>query len=408
MSPNYLRPCRVHIESMNKVISTAVCFVAALSFVLFFFPQPLLGASARIGVVLPLTGKLGHIGRIELNAIEQCLREMKDAGDGFAQGLELVVEDTASGKIFITEIFDRLVKENQVAALLGGCSSAVVWELGVLAEQHQVPFLVTTASEDRITEQGWKHVFRLCLPASEHLSSFGEFLSRRLRPKMVGIIREKSSFGRFGAFALARLFRSRHLKIRIIQTYSPGAECFQYALAKLDRPGLDLVCIVSRPREASLILEQMRAMELAPKMVLGFGNPFSTEAFFAHAWGNAQGVCTITPWVHSVRYSGVQQFTQGFISVYGRLPDYHAAQAYAGLQVLAHALHQAETLAPQDVRNALNAIEMETVYGPVRFASYAKKDRQNRPPSLLVQWIDDRPEVIWPPKLKTANFQRWK
>ncbi len=362
----------------------------------------------KIGVVLPLSGKLQQVGKIELQALKLWIERANEARHQHAPYIKLVVEDSRSDPNAVKGIFERLVIEKHVSALIGGCSSSVAWELAALAAGHQVPFLITTASDDRITEQRWKPVFRLCLPTSEQLRTLGEFLSLKFRPTMVGILRQNSSFGRFGTFGLKRLFGSRHLKVRVIQGYPKGTKCFQYFLARMDKPGLDLLCLVARPQEAALILEQARHMGLRAKMVLGFGTHFAADEFYSAAWGQSQYLCTVTPWAYRVNYPGVSDFKEKFLEAYGRLPTYHAAQAYAALQVLAKAIEMAETLSPEDIIEALKTIELDTIYGPVKFSSYAKKDRQNRPPSLLVQWIKDRQEIIWPKELATSSFHQWK
>ena len=379
-------------------------------FILTFFSTSsfVIAYSVRIGVMLPLSGKLQHVGKSQLKALNLWIEQTTQSKGHSAPYIELVVEDSRSDPHYVKEIFDRLVIQNQVVAILGGGSSTVAWELAFLAAKHQVPLLITTASDDRITEQDWKTVFRLCLPASEQLRALGDFLSSKIKPRAVGILRQETRFGQFGTFALRRLFISQHLKVRVIQTYPVGTRCFHYFLARMDRAGLDLLCLVASPQEASIVLEQARAMGLKPRMVFGFGTPYATNGFYSVTWEGSQYLCTLTPWAYCAPYPGALEFKEEFLEAYGSLPTYHAAQAYAGGQVLADAIERAKSLSSKDIVEALESTEMETVYGPVKFISYAKKDRQNRPPSLLVQWVDDRLEIIWPRELATSSFHRWK
>ena len=85
-------------------------------------------------------------------------------------------------------------------------------------------------------------------------------------------------------------------------------------------------------------------------------------------------------------------------------PDYHGAQAYASIQVIAHALLKAKSLTPKDVRDALAATNLETVLGPVRFVSYGRKTQQNRLPTYLVQWLDDGLRTVWPKKVASEIY----
>jgi branched-chain amino acid transport system substrate-binding protein len=71
---------------------------------------------------------------------------------------------------------------------------------------------------------------------------------------------------------------------------------------------------------------------------------------------------------------------------------------------MAAALKHASAPRPAEIRDALAATDLMTVFGPVKFISYGKKSRQNKLPMLLVQWIDGKLEVIWPQSLATKRY----
>jgi len=90
--------------------------------------------------------------------------------------------------------------------------------------------------------------------------------------------------------------------------------------------------------------------------------------------------------------------------LYNSPTDYHGAQAYAAMYVIADALKRAQSLARQDIRNALCETDMMTVFGPVRFVSYGKKSQQNKLPTLIVQWINGKLETVWPPEIASTGY----
>jgi branched-chain amino acid transport system substrate-binding protein len=85
-------------------------------------------------------------------------------------------------------------------------------------------------------------------------------------------------------------------------------------------------------------------------------------------------------------------------------PDYHGAQAFASMQVIVHALKEAKSYTPIDVRDALSETSMMTILGPVKFVSYGRKTQQNRPLTYLVQWLDDGLRTVWPKKVATESY----
>jgi len=112
---------------------------------------------------------------------------------------------------------------------------------------------------------------------------------------------------------------------------------------------------------------------------------------------------SLVPWTPSVPYPGAREYFEKFTTVYNTPPGYHGAEAYAGMQVIGAALKRASALHPKGLRDALATIDSMTVFGPVKFISYGKKTLQNKLPTLLVQWIDGRREIIWPEHLATKK-----
>jgi branched-chain amino acid transport system substrate-binding protein len=74
------------------------------------------------------------------------------------------------------------------------------------------------------------------------------------------------------------------------------------------------------------------------------------------------------------------------------------------MYVIADALQRADALTAEGVRNALAKTDMMTVFGPVKFVSYEKKVQQNQLPTLLVQWINGKLEVVWPQNNATQKY----
>ena len=46
---------------------------------------------------------------------------------------------------------------------------------------------------------------------------------------------------------------------------------------------------------------------------------------------------------------------------------------------------------------------MMTIYGPVKFKSYGKFERQNQLPTLLLQVLKGKFEIVWPQNVETSK-----
>ena len=111
-----------------------------------------------------------------------------------------------------------------------------------------------------------------------------------------------------------------------------------------------------------------------------------------------------TLWTPSVPYSGAKAYYDKYVAKYNAPTEYHGAEAYAGMYVIADALGRAKSLTPKAVRGTLAETDLMTVFGPVKFISYDKKTQQNKLPTFLVQWINGNLETVWPKAVSTKKF----
>ena len=105
-----------------------------------------------------------------------------------------------------------------------------------------------------------------------------------------------------------------------------------------------------------------------------------------------------------MQYPGTKEYYDQYTKRYASSPDYHGAEAYSALMVAADALKRADSYSPASIRAALDQTDMMTPFGPVKFTSYEKFERQNSLPTQVLQIINGRFECVWPQKLATANF----
>ena len=113
---------------------------------------------------------------------------------------------------------------------------------------------------------------------------------------------------------------------------------------------------------------------------------------------------TATLWTNQLRYPGTKEYYNQYIKKYTVPPDYHGAEAYSALLVAADALKRAQSFSPEGIRAALDDTDMTTPFGPVKFTSYEKFERQNSLPTQVLQVINGKFECVWPQELATSNF----
>jgi len=387
---------------MKKVLFVLFC-------VLCLMGAGLTGAAAedtiKVGVVLPLTGKLAKFGEIENKSFLMALEEINTAGGVNGKKIELIIEDTTGKPDVGRSAIEKLITQDEVVMIGGGYSSSVTWATIAVAQQQKVPFLVNTGSADKITEQGWEYIFRLNPPVSEYPGAFADFVKEVTKDiKTVAILHENSLFGQKGAKKFVPQCEALGMEVLMKEGYEAGAVDFKPLLVKVKAKNPDLIYMISYIMDASLLMRQSKELNLSPKLFVGGAAGFTLPEFKESAAAASEYVYSATLWTPSVPYPGAKEYYDKFVAKYNKPTEYHGAEAYAAMYVIADALKRAKSLTPDSVRDALAATDMMTVFGPVKFISYDKKTQQNKLPTFLVQWLDGKLETVWPESVATKKY----
>ena len=387
-----------------KIANITICIVSVLFFVGTTMASPTLSEGIKVGVILPLTGKFAEFGAIEQKSFLMAAEEINAAGGVNGKKISLIIEDTEGTPDMGCLAIEKLIMQEEVVVIGGGFSSSVTWAASNVAEKHKVPFLINTASADKITETGREYVFRINPPAREHLKTLASFMTKVARVRSAAILHENTPFGNYGSKKFIKLCKKIGIRVVMKENYEVDIIDFEPLLHKVEAKKPDLVYMASDIMDASLLLKQTKELNLNPKMFVGHGAEFTLPEFRKYAGEASEYIYSSTLWTPSVPYPGAKDFYDRFVAKYDTQTDYHGAEAYAAMYVIWDALKRAKSYKREDVRDALAETDMMTVFGPVKFVSYGKKTQQNSLPTYLFQWINGKLETVWPKEVATAKY----
>ncbi len=116
----------------------------------------------RVGLLAPMSGPAAKFGQIERSTLTLAMEEINNAGGIKSLGgakLRLIIGDSrGEADIGVTET-ERLITREKVHVIIGAFQSAVAFPASAVAERYQIPWL-NDATVDKITERGFKYVFR--------------------------------------------------------------------------------------------------------------------------------------------------------------------------------------------------------------------------------------------------------
>jgi branched-chain amino acid transport system substrate-binding protein len=386
----------------------ALCFVVTLvSFAVLagsVWAQETKGAPIKVGVVLPLTGEQAKFGEIEKNSFLMALEEINKAGGINGRPIELLIEDDTGKPDVGRSAVEKLISQDKVVALSGGYSSSVAYAMCGVAQQRKIPFVVTTGSADKITEMGWDYIFRIKAAVSEYPKALTSFLQEVVKPQTVAILYENTLFGQSGSKEFAEECSKGGLKVLMREGYEAGAIDFKPLLIKVKSAKPDVVYMISYVMDAALLMRQSKELDFNPKLFVGGGAGFTLPEFAKNAGDAAEYVYSADLWSPNLPFPGAKEYFTNYQKKFGSPTEYHGAEAYASMYVVADALKRAKEMTPEAVREALTATDMMTAYGPVKFVSYGKKKQQNQLETYLVQWQKGVLETVWPKQFATKPY----
>jgi branched-chain amino acid transport system substrate-binding protein len=191
------------------------------------------------------------------------------------------------------------------------------------------------------------------------------------------------------------------MKVVFEEAYSAGSPDYRSTLSKVKAANPDLVFMVSYVADAILLMRQSRELGLSPMAFVGAGAGFSTEAF-AQEKEISHAVFSSTQWTPDVPWAGAKAFGERYQKRFGKVPTYHAANAYVALQALAEAAAGAGGDRARTAE-ALRAGKWDGLFGEVRFQDFDGYTGQNKHQMLVEQVQNGKYFTVYPAKFASGK-----
>jgi branched-chain amino acid transport system substrate-binding protein len=368
---------------------------------LIFTPAQILAEGVVIGVILPMSGSHASLGHMQKNSMLLAVEEINSTGAISGEPLQLDIRDSR-GQIRTARTFiDHFVKDKQYAVVLGGFSSKVAVSLAEKCEQRRIPLVLMTGSEDAITLQEQRFVFRIAPPRSRYLAAALDFAATGLDISRAALIMERSSYGDSMARTVRKAAREAKWELSGDWKFEIGSRNLESLYAEASKTEPDAIFMAAFPPDGSKIVRELRG--ILPDTVIFNLVPASTTAgSYAQCGEPCRYVLNPSLWQPGVFKSGVR-YKEKYLARFGSEPDYHGAQAYAAVLVAAQAIRRSGVAEPEPVRDALESISVNTPYGKVSFRQFDGFVNQYDPLNYLVQWSGTGFEVVWPERYRTAS-----
>ena len=372
-------------------------------------PPPPAPEFIEVGASIPLTGKYGSLGTQVKTGYAYAVADVNAAGGIYVKEydkkipIRLTVYDDESDPTKAVSKMETLFSEQKVTAYLGGAASDMHAATSAIAEKNKVPYFGVAFALWKIHQQGYKYLFSPFVKSPAQATDLYAYLNAAIpegqRPLKVAIFQEKTDWG----IELGGLWKDNAPKygytVVDYEVYAPGTKDYSAMILKAKAAGAETLLTMPGPPDGIAIWKQMIELNWTPKFTMMIRAPEGIT--WASTFGkNADGPTIFPGWHHGEKFPGVDSINERFQKDFGRPADLLVGPAYACVQILADAIQRAGTLDRDTIRDAIVATNMTTVVGPVTFNA----DGTGNVLDPMVQWINGKQELVWPPEHKTADL----
>jgi len=366
-------------------------------------------APLRIGASLSQIGTYAPLALNQLRGYQLCVKHVNERGGVLGRRVELVVEDDQSEPALAARIYQKLIGQDKVDAILGPYSSPLTEAVADLAEKHRMAMVAPGAAATSIFRKGRKFIFMVFTPGEVYLEGLVEMAARR-GLRTVALLHDESIVMKAIAQGAADLARKRGLQVVLLEGYAKGTADFTAVLGKVASANPDVLAAATYFDDAVGIGRRMRELKVNPKM-FGLTAGADLPRFYEMLGRDAEFVYGATQWTPELvtlvrggqlipvgrRYPGAREFVEAYRKEFpGADLSYHSACGYSGCQVLVEAIRQAGSLDGERLRAAILKMDTNTVHGAFKVDGDGLQVGHRM---LVFQWQDGKKAIVWPDEL---------
>jgi len=348
----------------------------------------------KIGASMSVTGTYAKPGSYQKEGYDVCIDELNAKGGLLGRKVELVIYDDQSQPATAVKLYEKLITEDKVDAVMGPYSSAVSEAVANVTEKYKKVMVAPLAATTSIFKKGRKYIFMVITPAENYLDGLIDMAAKR-GLKTVAIINEDTLFPKASAAGTAEAAKKRGMQVVLQEAYPKGNTDFSALLVKIKAANPGVIAAGTYFDDAVAITRQMKELNVNPKM-FGLTVGGDLPEFYDLLKQNAEYVYGSTQWDETLPYPGQKEFLAAYTKKFKHEPSYHAAAGYAGCLIYGEAVKRAGTLDADKVREQLLKMEIKTAFGDYKVDADGFQVAHKM---VMLQWQDGKRVVVWPDDL---------
>jgi branched-chain amino acid transport system substrate-binding protein len=323
----------------------------------------------RIGGNFDLTGRFAYYGAMVADGAKLAFKEANEAGGVLGRKIEFVLLDNASDKAKTAVVMKSLAARGNVSAVLGCLTAANTAAAYVIAEQSRLPLISPSATSCRLTGDDGKvnsYAFLACFADPSQANVMARFAIEELGVKTAAIVFDnRVRMSSTMAAGFEKVFTQAGGTIVAKEKSNSGGEFSQDFLSQVRNANPEVIFIPLYYREAGQAIRCLREGGIRVP-ILG-PDPWDSARIVAYAGEEAlNDIYYFSHYAKREKLPKVGKFVEDFAKEYKRPADLFAAMGYEAALILIEAIKKAGSADPENVRTALEGIEVEGLLGTIR------------------------------------------
>jgi branched-chain amino acid transport system substrate-binding protein len=283
----------------------------------------------RIGVIIPLTGKVGIFGQWIKKGIDLGLEDIEKNNPKLKGRIRIIYEDSQNDAKSGIAALGKLVASDKVEVVISAMSKVTI-PLIPIVEREGIPLLMQDVTYPRITDRG-RMLFRHFIQSDREAQLIAEHaISLGIRKMGILFVNDEAGLGAKESFI--HTFKKFGGEIVGVEAYEATDTDMKTQISKIDSSGVDAIFLFGNGPSWAVCLRQIKE--------LGFkGTIFTNTAMYIPNFRDmagkesTEGVYFTYPYMDTAS-SFVQRYRQKF----GEDPPIESAYAWDLIHIIAKAL----------------------------------------------------------------------
>ena len=309
----------------------------------------------KIGLAFPMSGTAAMAGKYSTHGADVLKEEL---GGKITVGdkeypVEFVTMDTEGSEEKTTNVYQKLIEEEKVIAIVGPDSSKCTLAAAPIAQNAKCPAITTFGTNTAVTEVG-NYIFRACFIDPFQGSVAAAYCDQQGYKTACIMFNNADAYAVGLKDAFVENFKG---EVLAIEEYS-GSDVKDYnvQLTKLAAQNPDVLLLPNLNVELGLQIQQARTAGLNCPIICG--DSADTPDVANVAGPAIEGVAYVSAFSAESTDEAAKNFVDDYVKLYpDELPNSNAELTYETALMVVWAIQNAKTLDRDGVRDALDTID---------------------------------------------------